>query len=255
MLFINNKTIKYFLFFGLISFVFSCAPSRVVKPLQRGEKRLGGSLGGPLIKYNGGVIPVPYTSVSYAQGITDSLTVYGAIHATSALYGNFQTEIGGTYQIWRNDSNTVGYSGNFTLNTAFNVNAPRNIDNSINPPNSINSFRLWPQIDLNRYWVYNKEKKHMLYYGLSTWIETKARRQSGLRQTAWVFVNPHVGLTLNNNLYNFNFELKYLAPYMNSFNPVVDYVRPVGRYGGLGFYVGITKKLIKKEYIEEIVEE
>jgi len=242
-----------FISFSVI--ISSCAPTRVVRTLKQGEKRLGGNVGGPLIKYSGTVMPVPFTSVYYAQGISDSVTVFGGIHATSGLFGNFQTDIGGTYDIWRNRDTTKGITGTFALNTAFNINNTENLQDVQNKPRTINSFRIWPQIDANAYYVYNKSKNHFLYYGISTWIETKANRQSGIKQKAYIFACPHVGTTLSHKLYNFTFEFKYLAPYMNSWDPLVDYIRPVGKYGGLGFYVAITKKLIKKEYIEEVIEE
>lgn len=239
--------IVFCLYFG------SCAPTRVTKTLKKKEKRLGGNIGGPLIKYQDAVIPIPFTSIYYAQGITDSITAFGAIHTTSALFGNVQTEIGGAYTIWNNDSNTVGFSSSLVLNTAFNINNKKNLQGVENKPKNLNSFRLWPQIDANGYYVYNKAKNHLLYYGLSTWIETKSNRQSGLKQKAYVIVSPHVGTTLSNKLFNFTFEFKYLAPYLNSWDPVVDYIRPIGKYGGLGFHIAISKKLIKRDYIEEEV--
>ena len=252
---IKFNSIIFLLLFSFSIIISSCAPTRVVRTLKQGEKRLGGNIGGPLIKYNGTVIPVPFTSVYYAQGISDTITVFGGIHTTSALFGNFQTEIGGTYDIWRNKDTTKGVTGTFALNTAFNINNKESLQDVQNKPRTLNSFRLWPQIDANAYYVYNKSKNHFLYYGISTWIETKSNRQSGLKQRAYVFVSPHVGTTLSNNLLNFTFELKYLAPYMNSWDPLVDYIRPVGKYGGLGFHIAITKKLIKKEYIEEEIVE
>jgi hypothetical protein len=252
---IKFNSIIFLTFFSFSIIISSCAPTRVVRTLKQGEKRLGGNIGGPLINYNGTVIPVPFTSVYYAQGISDTITVFGGIHTTSALFGNFQTEIGGTYDIWRNKDTTKGVTGTFALNTAFNINNKESLQDVQNKPRTLNSFRLWPQIDANAYYVYNKSKNHFLYYGISTWIETKSNRQSGQKQSAYVFVSPHVGTTLSNNLLNFTFELKYLAPYMNSWDPLVDYIRPVGRYGGLGFHIAVTKKLIKKEYIEEEIVE
>lgn len=236
-------------------FLSSCAPTRVVRPLAENEKRFSGSLGGPLIRFGSAVVPTPFLSFTYAQGLSDTITAFASVHATSLAFNNVQTEIGGTYQIHRNDSNTVGISGTFQLNTAFHINDPIGKKLLVEERTNVNSFRIWPQIDINRYWVFNKPKDQYLYYGASVWFDFKAKSQSGLRQNTFVFISPHIGTKLTNKLYDFSFELKYLVPYLNSWTPIVDYIRPVGRYGGLGFNVTISKKLIKREYIEEEVQE
>lgn len=236
-------------------FLSSCAPTRVVRPLAENEKRFSGSLGGPLIRLGSAVVPTPFLSFTYAQGLSDTITAFASVHATSLAFNNVQTEIGGTYQIHRNDSNTVGISGTFQLNTAFHINDPIGKKLLVEDRPNVNSFRIWPQIDINRYWVFNKPKDQYLYYGASVWFDFKAKSQSGLRQNTFVFISPHIGTKLTNKLYDFSFELKYLVPYLNSWTPIVDYIRPIGRYGGLGFNVTISKKLIKREYIEEEVQE
>ncbi len=251
----RHMTTTALLFIFTQFFFSSCAPTRVVRPLAENEKRFSGSMGGPLIRLGNTVVPSPFLSFTYAQGLSDTITAFASVHATSLAFNNVQTEIGGTYQIYRNDSNTVGISGTFQLNTAFHINDPIGKKFLVEERADVNSFRIWPQLDVNRYWVFNKAKDRYLYYGASVWFDFKAKSQSGLRQNTFVFFSPHVGTKLTNKLYDFSFELKYLAPYLNSWTPIVDYVRPIGRYGGLGFNVTISKKLIKREYIEEEVQE
>jgi hypothetical protein len=63
--------------YGLLLFIFgaqSCAPSRIVKPLEKGEQSLTANLGGPLIKFGSAPIPIPLTSVMYARGISNKTT-------------------------------------------------------------------------------------------------------------------------------------------------------------------------------------
>jgi hypothetical protein len=254
---VKKLSAPFLIIFGLFVILMaqSCAPSRVVRPLAENEKRFSGSLGGPLIRYGNAVTPTPFLSFTYAQGLSDSVTVFAAVNATSMAFNNVQTEIGGTYLISKNDSNTVGISGTFQLNTAFNINDPIKKKFLTDSRPDVNSFRIWPQIDINRYWVFNKPRDRYLYYGASVWFDFKTRMQSGQKQNTFVFISPHVGTKLTNKLYDFTFELKYLVPYLNSWAPAVDYIRPVGRYGGLGLHLTISKKLIKREYIEEEVQE
>ena len=97
-------------------FLYSCAPSRFVKPLKKNEKALNLSLGGELIRFGNAVIPVPFTSIVYGQGITDKTTVFGSIHTTSALFGNFQTDVGVVQQLYKNDSLKIGITISPALN-------------------------------------------------------------------------------------------------------------------------------------------
>ena len=39
---------------------YSCAPSRIIKPLNKGEKAVSINAGGPLIGFAGTKIPVPF---------------------------------------------------------------------------------------------------------------------------------------------------------------------------------------------------
>ena len=61
-----------------LSVFYSCAPSRFVQPLEKDEKAITASLGGPLTQIPGvATIPIPHTNITYGQGITDKITVFG----------------------------------------------------------------------------------------------------------------------------------------------------------------------------------
>ena len=71
-----------------------CTPSRFVKLLAKNENALAFNLGGPLVRLGKAATPIPYTSLAYGRGITNSTTAFASVHITSALFGNFQTDIG-----------------------------------------------------------------------------------------------------------------------------------------------------------------
>ena len=73
----------------------SCAPSRYVRPLDKGEVALNVHAFGPLIKFGGAVVPVPLTSVGVGYGLRNNLTLHGTVHTTAALYGTIQTRTRG----------------------------------------------------------------------------------------------------------------------------------------------------------------
>ncbi|MBL4594071.1 MAG: hypothetical protein JKX68_09685, partial [Flavobacteriales bacterium] len=116
----------------------SCMPSRIVRPLDKGQKAVGAHLGGPLIGFTGTTIPMPFTSIMYAQGITEKTTVFGSIHITSLLFGVIQTDIGACHNLYYNDSSRIGLSVTPAINMAYDKWEGK--------------FKLWPQVDVNMYW-------------------------------------------------------------------------------------------------------
>ena len=115
----------------------SCAPTQIVRPLQKDEKMISLSLGGPFIGYSGINIPMPLTTLHYAQGVTNKTTAFASLHTTSLLYGVFQTDLGICQSLYYNKSLRIGFSANPILNMAIDRWEKK--------------FKLWPQLDLNAY--------------------------------------------------------------------------------------------------------
>ncbi len=88
----------FFLILG-IAFICSCSPIKYIKPLEKAQHAGTVSLGGPLISYGNSTIPIPFLTANYGYGIDSTLTGFAAINITSALFGNFQTELGVTKQL------------------------------------------------------------------------------------------------------------------------------------------------------------
>ena len=259
-----NRILKCFVLLLVVAAV-GCAPSRIVRPLKKGEDRWGLSLGGPLIKYAGGVLPVPITTLSYAKAISDSLTWFTALHTTSTLFNNFQGEIGFCYNLYQNnkfrlfkDSVNLGVSINPVANFGMHMNGVRNIltgKYTVNNPNStlFSGVKLWPQLDVNAHISYGRKDENFFYIGLSNWFDVnQPYGYDTKKKPAFFYVSPQVGNTWNDKkgLWSFTVEAKYLAPYINNQNKVVDYVRP-GKTGAIGFFIGITKKIVRPQYDDD----
>jgi hypothetical protein len=163
-----SSTIKRFLScIVLFSLLFSCAPARYVKPLDKGQHALQVNLGGPIAKVPGiGVIPMPLTTVGYGYGMKENLTLFGNLHTTSLLFGVGQVDVGAAYRCW--SGKNMGITLQPTLNVAVDFYTGAN--------------RFWPQLDANYYWDYNELKTkakngkgfykiRSVYGGISNWFD------------------------------------------------------------------------------------
>ncbi len=223
------KTKKSLQFIGMISvllFFQSCAPSRVVRPLEKGEKQVSANLGGPMLGFAGAVIPMPLTSVSYAQGISDDVTVFGGLHTTAMLFGVFQTDIGACYNLYHPDSSKFGLSVNPVINMAYDK--------------WESEFKLWPEIDINAYYEFIPNKS-FAYVGVSNWFELASEKAHEETQENKWLINPHIGYTYSRKKWNYNFETKWLVPNLDTKPNVVDY-KGLGGKGAVGIYFTFTRK-------------
>ncbi|HXP50049.1 MAG TPA: hypothetical protein VN922_08850 [Bacteroidia bacterium] len=226
----SSKKSSLLHFFFAIIFFNSCAPSRLIRPLDKGQKVISANLGGPLFHYSGTIIPVPLTSIMYAQGLTDNTSVFGSIHTTSLLFGVAQTDIGICQKLYYNDSLHLGVSVNPALNIAQEF-----------WPQFSGGFKCWPQVDINAYWEIHP-KKSFVYAGIENWFELATQRADGQPQTIhWLF-SPQIGYTYTRLKWNYNIELKYIAPNLNNLPNVVDYLG-IGGKGALAVYFTVTRKL------------
>ena len=217
---------KYFCLLFCVAYFCSCAPSRFVKPLGKGEKAINASLGGPLITFAGAPIPIPFTSISGGYGVSKSLTAYGSLHPTSLIFGVLQTELGVVKNIYYNDSLKFGFSAAPVVNLS--------IDRWEY------NFKFWPELDLNAYWTFNKNK-NFIYIGASNWFELSKTKGYGEKQVSHWIINPQLGHTFIRPKWNFNIEVKLLAPGIMRYPNVVDYIG-VGNKGAIGTYLSITRR-------------
>jgi len=214
------------IFLSLIALLDACAPTRAVMPLCYKENRVTASIGGPIIHYGKAITPVPYTTITYSRGLSDTTTVFASIHPTSALYGNLQMEVGFNRYIINNDS------AKYAVTIAPSLNYLKR--------DSIN--RLYPQIDVN-FIKRNPLNENYYYAGLCNWFEPSTKKINGEKQTNLWFPSPQVGYVWNKkNGFMFQAEFKYLVPFRRNDTGPVDYLKPIIPYGGMGIYFGASYK-------------
>lgn len=216
----------YFILGALIIAAFtSCAPSRLVKPLAKGEKAVGANLGGPLIGFAGAVIPMPLTSIYGGYGLNDRATIFGSVHTTSSSFGVLQTDIGITYSLWTQDSLRTGLSVSPALNIAVNA----------------SDFKLWPAFDLNYYQSFGKKYSYW-YAGVSNWFElADIKAHDEPQKENWLF-SPQAGVVFSKrNKWMHQVEIKALGINRSNNDLVVDYKTPLGNRGAVGVYYSLIR--------------
>ncbi|MEX2595919.1 MAG: hypothetical protein WEC59_03235 [Salibacteraceae bacterium] len=208
----------------------SCNVSRVVKPLEKGEKQLSASFGGPGIVFSGIPLPMPLSSVGYAQGIDTGLTVSAGLHTTSLLFGVAQLDAGLHIQLFENKAQNFGMTAAPALNLFYDFNA--------------GNMRTYPQIDLLGWWKYLDEKQHFFYAGGGTWVELE--REKAHEQVQNHEIMPYItfGHQFNREKWSFQIEARYIGMNYRNDKLVVDYLTPFNK-GTSGIYVGINRKLVK----------
>jgi hypothetical protein len=230
---------KCFPFVFLLIFIASCAPSRYVIPLKRGEQSVSFNMGGPLINYSGLVIPVPFTSVNYAYGWKKQTTVFGSVHPTALAYGIGQVELGLVHRIHYFEGSKIGISASPVLNMMLDK--------------WDWNFRVYPQLDLNVYWNFagdlsrhcdcpgDKKASAYAYLGVTNWIELNRTRANGQPQPQNWLLAPQIGINAGSASWRYSLEFKYMGLFSRNDDVVVSYYNPISTTGAIGVYFTVYK--------------
>jgi len=204
----------------------ACAPSRFVKPLDKNQQAVGLSLGGPVISTDNLTVPLPFVTAMYAYGIDSSLTGFGSINITSALYGNIQAELGITKTIFRPKRFVPGLSISPVANFIYRPG---------------DRFKLYPQVDVNAYWDFNRNRNY-IYVGVCNWFELAKKKASGVTQENRWLASPMLGQVFARKKWELAIEAKFLAVNLPNNYSTVTYKTPLGTNGAFGIYIHYTRK-------------
>lgn len=204
----------------------SCAPSRFVKPLEKGKYGAGINLGGPLFDFSGMTIPIPFSSIGGGYGLTENTTIYSNLHTTSLLFGVYMIDAGITHKVL----SQKGYQPAISISPALNLSIDQWEGN----------FKCWPQLDMNSYWNFGKHN-NLIYVGVSNMFELASKREDGLKQKEhWLF-SPQLGYTLVRPKMEYGIEVKYIEPFTSHQNLIIEY-KSIGNNGAFGIYLNLLKK-------------
>ncbi|WMX17423.1 MULTISPECIES: hypothetical protein [unclassified Aureispira] len=205
----------------------ACNSTRIVKPLEKKEVAVGLDFGGPIIDFSGTKIPVPFSSVTVGYGVDSNLTVFGAAHITSAIFGTIQWDLGVVGEVLRPQKGylpglSIGASSQMFVDV-FKAN-----------------FRLYPVLDVNLYWNYIPKHKHYFYLNWGSWFDFWQRAQ-GRVNTQLYYPSFSLGHTFENKKMRYTIEGKYIAPGISNMGTPLKF-NGVDGYGSWGVYISVYRK-------------
>jgi hypothetical protein len=131
----------------------ACTASRVVKPLEEKEVQIGLDVGGPRVNSQ----TIPLTSLHFAYGFRENLSMFGGIHTTTLGFQTIQLDFGWTYGVL----DQKGIVPGIALNTV------------MNPMISLRdgAFRYYHELTPNFYWELGSKNKHLFHLGFNNWFD------------------------------------------------------------------------------------
>lgn len=218
----NRK--KEFLVFILISVLTSCSTVTMVKPLEKNQKAVTASFGGPMIVFSSLPIPIPFCNAGFSYGLNSRLTVSTQLGLTSLAFGVIQLDPGVLYGIrMPENSSQVGISAFGKTHLMLDK--------------WEGNFRWYPEIGIQ---AYKEWGRNMVYGGASGWFETRFPAEKRTAGNVWVPM-LNLGYTREKTKWNITAEAKWIAPNISKEDIVVDFIGP-GKNGALGLYFGLARK-------------
>lgn len=217
------KQLSFFVF--LLLLFASCAPSILIRPLKPRQKMVSAGLGGPLIQFGGTTLPIPFTQVDFAYGVSERLSLQGGLNTTSLLFGVGQIRINPLYEFRKPEGWKPGLSGYFQQHLMLD--------------RWEKQFSWYPEPGFHLYWNL-KPEKHLLFAGASTWMELRNPLDRNLPQQV-LLPSLHLGYQHSNAKWNWTLETRWIAPGRSPGNQVVDYISP-GNSGVMGCYFSLSRK-------------
>jgi len=197
-----------------------------VQPLNKDQWQVAASLGGPIIKKDSRIEPIPLSSVSVAYGVSQTLTAFTGIHPGTTAYGVYHMDAGFSHEILAPFNIQPGITYSVDLHAFMD--------------RQESQFKLYPQLDINAYWLMPIRNDYF-YLGLSNWFELATKKAHERNQETHWIPSLHTGYTLQYDNYGFTLEMKYLAPLTNNQNLLVDYYSP-SKNGSLAAYLSMSRK-------------
>lgn len=207
--------LRRILFLSVILLAVSCAPTRIVAPLEQGQKQVGVSMGRPQI--NDGSLPL--LGIYGAKGVTNSKTIFGGAQLTGMMLGTLQFDGGVVKSIGPKNAEGLGVSWNYGANAFISARD--------------GAFRLYPESGINGYY---KVGPHYLYASANSWLDPTffmTRYGKGLPLAP----NFGAGYRLRYRWVELQAEYKILNPIKDIVVPQA-YVPGVAGMGGRGWYFG-----------------
>ncbi len=204
------------------SLMLSCNTTRLIKPLKQGDHQISVDAGGPVIG-----TPLPLSSISYAYGLKENLSVFGGLQLTDLAFNTIQMDLGANYG-WKEPNGFVpGLSFNGVLNPIYELRT--------------SSFRLFPETAINAYWSISE--KHFPYVGFTYWYDL-AYASTELGKGNFLHPTTMIGYRFEAKKWTIGLEAKWLNFDKALAIPQIQHSAIAGR-GAVGFYLKVAYTLNK----------
>lgn len=198
----------------------SCNASRVVSPIEAGEWRIGGAVGGPTVNTS----RLPLMSVYAAHGHSENQTRYAGLALTSLGFQSLQLDAGTLQRIIPGSGGTPEVNANLGGNLLVSFRD--------------GATRVYPHIGLQSVWTY---KKFMPYIGTENWIDPTYGLVDG-KKGSLIHPSLHSGIRYLSKRFEFGVEGKWLNPTRSFVIPQQTVPTLLGR-GAYGLYYTLAFRL------------
>jgi hypothetical protein len=210
---------KYLILFFLLASLFlaSCSVLTPPKVLEKGERRLSLSIGGPFVPSSSPALIIPYTTFGYAEGLHDDLTISGNFHLLSAAYKIFAVDAGVVHRLSREQNFYPELSIYPKLYFFHNF-------------KSAEDMRAFISMALTGSYVTGN--KNFIYFGFDTFYQFAPSK---------VLITPYTGFQFNaSRKLNLQAELKWMASNEDTRHGIFEGESAVGGKGVIGFFIGAS---------------
>jgi len=196
-----------------------CGTMNAVRALDKGESALAVSLGGPVTRFAGQDIPLPYAVARYRYGLTDRLGLSAGGHLLLPVLGDIGLDAGVSYQVLKQNGwvPECGISGGLT--------------GMFGPLDSAGEARAFPDLSASASWLFGN-RAHA-YLGVQSMYQFRLKPYVVFAPVVGAEVRLFRGLSLT-------LEGKWYAPTELTKPRVVNFRIPIAEHGAVGFVLGVN---------------
>jgi hypothetical protein len=212
--------VKIFLFcivFTLLLLLSGCGVTQPVRTLEEGSTQITSSFGGPIIPFDGFVIPTPYLNLGALYGYSDNISLYGNVHLTALLFKDIGIDGGAAAMLVKE----TGLMPEITVNgrVYFFWDVIRS-----------NNKRFFPMITFIA--SYTTGEYSLCYFGADHLYQIHKPD---------IFLSPLVGyqFPLSGTLLS-QIEIKWLAVNKDTHHGIFEGATSIGGAGGMGLFFGVN---------------
>jgi hypothetical protein len=195
----------------------ACAATQPVRVLPKGQSRLIGSVGGPLLPHHAPTGFIPYTNVGGMWGYSDDVTLSANVHVLAAAFGVAGVDVGAAHRLRAQAGAFPEVTGQLQLYGFA----------------GSGGARAYPNLTGTASWTAGP--RTLLYGGSAFTV-----RPSGGRG---VIVTPHAGVQRDvGRRLTLQLEGKWMAASVDMHSGLFEGENAVGGHGGLALQLGVQVK-------------